>query len=251
MLVTITLPWQYNIIWYLHHFPVSCPDIPVSNITLSCLYEIFWYPPPFTVSCLGIPVSDKTSSCLYELFWYHSPFSVSCLGIPVPGFHYIFVVIIFSSFLQKTLLLHISWLLLPLKKTVFYLSSSCCRDTWNRHSFYFSICDCFPVIVKHCFIFNFLSVLQLNFFHSLQHGFLFIAMKFPIFSSDFWYLFFLSKLSSYILLHCPHLLLHSYCSSNTVFSYYYLKQVIPCTLFLGVFWHLTRVSWFSQLLPLL
>ena len=29
MLVTITLPWQDNILWYLHHFPVSCLGIPV------------------------------------------------------------------------------------------------------------------------------------------------------------------------------------------------------------------------------
>ena len=82
------------------------------------------------------------------LFWYPPPFSVSCLGIPVPGFHHIFVVIIFSLFLsKKTLLLHISKILL-LFENRYYLSSSCSRDTWNHHPFYICICDCFPVNVK-------------------------------------------------------------------------------------------------------
>ena len=102
MLVTITLLWQHNVRWYLHHFPVSC---------------------------LGIPVS--VSSCLHEFFWSPPLLSVSCRRIPVFCYHPISFVRISSSFLQRTLLFHIAQMLLLVETNgnISLLAASMTPDT--------------------------------------------------------------------------------------------------------------------------
>ena len=99
MLVHITSLCQCNILWYLHHFPAFYLDIPVYAITSPCQYNILWYLPPFSVSFF-----------------------------PVSGLPHIFLVRIFTTFLQKILLFHISQML------IFFSSCSC--YAWNQHPLY-------------------------------------------------------------------------------------------------------------------
>ena len=151
MLVHITSFCQCNFLWYLRHFPVFYLGIPVSAITSPCQYNILWYLPP-------------------------TPFSVSFLGIPVSILPHIFLVRIFTTFLQKTLLFHISQMLI--------LFSSCSCYARNQHPLYIFIWNFFPFTVKQM-SFQILAPFQHYFWIYIIFGSTLNEILFSFFNNNF------------------------------------------------------------------